>query len=398
MVKNSAPLQPFPIAAIPAVDAVLLALVACLMTFGWVMVASASIEYAERMTGQWFYYLLRHGIYLGLGLALALAAYQMPLRYWERLSLPLFLLGTLLLALIFVPGLGKEVNGSRRWINLVVIQIQVSEWVKLFTILYLAGFVVRRVEQLQTRWLALLLPMTLVALAALLLLLETDLGATAVVVTTALGLLFLAGARLGPFLLLLGTAVAGLVTLILFMPSRLKRVTGFLDPWQDQYGSGFQLTHSLMAFGNGGWLGSGLGGSVEKLAYLPEAHTDFIFAVIAEELGLVGVWLLLLTFGLLLWQVFHVGAQAERLGLRFGAFVAYGIGLWWGMQIFVHMGVNMGLLPNKGLTLPFISYGGNSTWVSCIAVAILTRIVSETETVRQVLARKPIPKRRSLLL
>ncbi len=386
-------LHRFPEVVTPAVDAPLLGLVACLLTFGLVMVASASIEYAERTTGQGLYYVLRHAVYMSLGLILAGLAYQVPLRYWERLSPLLFLLGVVLLALILIPGIGKSVNGSTRWLKLGFFQMQVSEWVKLFTVLYIAGYVVRRVAQVRNEFLGFFFPLLLVGVAAVLLLAETDLGATSVVVAVALGMLFLAGARLWQFALIAGGALGMLATLAVVLPGRLARVTGFLDPWEDQYGKGFQLTQSLMAFGNGEWLGAGLGGSVVKLAYLPEAHTDFIFAVVAEEFGLVGVLSLIGLFALLVHRIFYVGEQAERVGLRFGAFLAYGIGLWWGMQACVNMGVNMGLLPTKGLTLPFISYGGNSILVGCISVALLTRVVSETELTRQVLARKSVAKR-----
>jgi cell division protein FtsW len=355
-------------------DHTLLVVVVMLLALGLVMVGSASTSIAERQTGHAFYYLWRQLAYIGVGLGLAGAVLFVPLRIWEKLGLGLILTSVLLLVLVFIPGLGREVNGSLRWIHLGPVNLQVSEFVKLFMILYLAGYLVRHTEAVQASAAGFLRPLVLFLLLAVLLLLQPDYGAVAVIFMTALGMMWLGGARMLQFLLLLLSVSGALVVLALVSPYRMERLTTFLNPWADPFDSGFQLTQALIAFGRGEWLGVGLGGSVQKLFYLPEAHTDFLFAVLAEELGLVTAVLVIGLFLLIVLRALAIGRHAEQREMPYQAFVAYGVGIWVGLQAFINLGVNMGILPTKGLTLPLMSYGGSSMVVMCIAIALLLRV------------------------
>jgi len=355
-------------------DHTLLVAVVMLLALGLVMVGSASTSIAERQTGHAFYYLWRQLAYIGVGLGLAGAVLFVPLRIWEKLGLGLILTSVLLLVLVFIPGLGREVNGSLRWIHLGPVNLQVSEFVKLFMILYLAGYLVRHTEAVQASAAGFLRPLVLFLLLAVLLLLQPDYGAVAVIFMTALGMMWLGGARMLQFLLLLLSVSGALVVLALVSPYRMERLTTFLNPWADPFDSGFQLTQALIAFGRGEWLGVGLGGSVQKLFYLPEAHTDFLFAVLAEELGLVTAVLVIGLFLLIVLRALAIGRHAEQREMPYQAFVAYGVGIWVGLQAFINLGVNMGILPTKGLTLPLMSYGGSSMVVMCIAIALLLRV------------------------
>jgi len=355
-------------------DQTLLVAVVMLLALGLVMVGSASTSIAERQTGHAFYYLWRQLAYIGVGLGLAGAVLFVPLRIWEKLGLGLILTSVLLLVLVFIPGLGREVNGSLRWIHLGPVNLQVSEFVKLFMILYLAGYLVRHTEAVQASAAGFLRPLVLFLLLAVLLLLQPDYGAVAVIFMTALGMMWLGGARMLQFLLLLLSVSGALVVLALVSPYRMERLTTFLNPWADPFDSGFQLTQALIAFGRGEWLGVGLGGSVQKLFYLPEAHTDFLFAVLAEELGLVTAVLVIGLFLLIVLRALAIGRHAEQREMPYQAFVAYGVGIWVGLQAFINLGVNMGILPTKGLTLPLMSYGGSSMVVMCIAIALLLRV------------------------
>jgi len=355
-------------------DHTLLFAVVVLLALGLVMVGSASTSIAERQTGHAFYYLWRQLAYISVGLGLAGVVLFVPLRLWEKLGLGLILTSVLLLLLVFVPGLGREVNGSLRWIHLGPINLQVSEFVKLFMILYLAGYLVRHTEAVQASAAGFLRPLVLFLLLAVLLLLQPDYGAVAVIFMTALGMMWLGGARLLQFLLLLLSVSGALMVLALISPYRMERLTTFLNPWADPFDSGFQLTQALIAFGRGEWFGVGLGGSVQKLFYLPEAHTDFLFAVLAEELGLVTAVLVIGLFLLIVLRALAIGRHAEQRELPYQAFVAYGIGIWIGLQAFINLGVNMGILPTKGLTLPLMSYGGSSMVAMCIAIALLLRV------------------------
>ena len=349
-------------------------LLAC---FGLVMVYSASIAMAEaeRFTGyRSSYFLVRHGIYLALGIAVAFAFFRIPVWLWQRAAPWLFLLGTILLVAVLIPGIGREVNGSRRWIPLVVATFQPSELMKLFVVLYAADYTVRKAAFMDDFRKGFLPMFGVMALIAFLLLREPDFGALVVVTSIAMGILFLGGLNWRLFAGLVLLLAVAFVALILLSPYRLQRILGFMDPWADAYGKGYQLSHSLIAFGRGEWLGVGLGASVEKLFYLPEAHTDFLLAVIAEELGFAGVAVVIALFLFLVNRAFAIGRQAASLERYFAALVAQGIGLWLAVQAFINMGVNMGLLPTKGLTLPLLSFGGTGIVVACIAIAILLRI------------------------
>ena len=351
-----------------------------LLMLGLVMVGSASISISDQQTGQPFYLLIRQALYVGLGLSLAWAVWRLPMRLWQDMGPYLIMGSVLLLLLLFVPGLGREVNGSLRWLALGQVNLQVSELVKLFVVIYLAGYLVRHNEAVRTEAGGFLRPLALMVLLSLLLLLQPDFGTVAVMMATAMGMMWLGGARLWQFLMLAAGMVAMLAILAVAAPYRMARLTTFLNPWADPFDSGFQLTQALIAFGRGEWLGVGLGSSVQKLFYLPEAHTDFLFAVMAEELGL---WVAVLVIGLFLLIVLRalvIGQRAEKQDKPFLAYVAYGLGIWIGLQAFTNIGVNMGVLPTKGLTLPLMSYGGSSMMVMCIAVALLLRIEYETRT------------------
>jgi cell division protein FtsW len=352
-----------------------------LAALGLVMVYSASIATAEasRYTGQNpAYFLVRHALFLGASFLVGAMVFLVPARSWQKAAPWLFLVGLVLLTLVLLPGLGREVNGARRWLDLRVATLQPSELMKLAVVLYAADYTVRKHAVLKNFKKGLLPMLAVMLLVSWLLLREPDFGAFVVIAVTAFGLLFLGGMNglhFASLLMMLGVGFAGLV---LSSPYRMQRILGFMDPWADPYGGGYQLTHALIAFGRGEWLGVGLGASVEKLFYLPEAHTDFLLAVIAEELGLVGVALVI---GLFLWLVlraFTIGRQAALRERHFSSLVAQGIGIWIGFQALINMGVNMGLLPTKGLTLPLMSFGGTGLLVNFAALAILLRIDWET--------------------
>jgi len=348
-----------------------------LAAFGLVMVYSASITMAEaeRFTGfRSHYFLSRHGIYLALGVAAAFLAFKVPVQVWQRASPFLFMAGVGLLVLVLIPGLGREVNGARRWIPLGPATFQPSEVMKLLVVLYAADYTVRKAAFMHDFRKGFLPMFAVMFMVAGLLLREPDFGALVVVTTIAMGILFLGGLNWRLFVGLAIGLAGAFVVLIVSSPYRLQRILGFMDPWADAYGKGYQLSHSLIAFGRGEWLGVGLGASVEKLFYLPEAHTDFLMAVIAEELGFVGVAAVIALFLFLVVRAFAVGRQATSLERYYAALVAQGIGIWISAQAFINMGVNMGLLPTKGLTLPFLSFGGTGIVMNCVAVAILLRI------------------------
>ena len=357
-----------------------------LFTLGLVMVYSASIAMAdaERFTGfRPSYFLVRHGIYLAVGVAVGLAFFRVPLWLWQKASPWLFLAGVATLAAVLIPGLGREVNGSRRWIPLGVATFQPSEVMKLFVVLYAADYTVRKAAFMHDFRKGFLPMFGVMTIIAFLLLREPDFGALVVVTTIAMAILFLGGLNWRLFASLAVLLALAFVGLILSSPYRLQRILGFMDPWSDAYGKGYQLSHSLIAFGRGEWVGVGLGASVEKLFYLPEAHTDFLLAVIAEELGFFGVATVITLFLFLVHRAFAVGRQAASLERYYAALVAQGIGVWLSVQAFINMGVNMGLLPTKGLTLPLLSFGGTGIVVNCIAIAILMRIDYENRYLMQ---------------
>jgi len=346
-----------------------------LLGLGLVMVYSASVATAEAASGNPNHYLTRHGMYLVVGLSLAYAAFQLPSRLWQRLAPGLFVLGVILLILVLIPGIGHEVKGARRWIPLGTVgNLQPSEFMKLAVVLYAADYTVRKAALMDNVRKG-FMPMFAVMLAVgTLLLLEPDFGAFAVIVVIALAILFLGGLNWRLFVGLSLLLAVGFLLLIWLSPYRMARIVGYLNPWDDPLGKGYQLTHALIAFGRGEFTGVGLGDSVEKLHYLPEAHNDFLLAVIGEELGLIGVLAVIALFAWLTWRAFSIGWQAALMERNFQALVAQGIGVWMGAQGFINMGVNMGLLPTKGLTLPLMSYGGSGIVANCLALALLVRI------------------------
>ena len=361
-------------------DRWIFAIALTLICFGLLMVSSASMVVSDQSYHEPFHYLLRQLIYLFGGFFVAWIITRIPLSFWEEASFMLLLLCFALLAAVLIPGIGSVINGSRRWIHLGFLSLQVSEAVKLMAILYMAGFLQRHLEEVQTRLTGFIKPMIFFGIMALFLLMEPDFGATSVIMMTMLSLLFIAGARLLPFLLLVGLCVGGMAVLAITTPYRMQRLTTFLNPWIHAYGSGYQLTQSLIAFGRGGIFGVGLGNSVQKLFYLPEAHTDFIFAVIGEELGFAGELLLLALFVVLIARVVQIAQLALKQEQYFAGYAAWGIGLWLSFQVIINIGVNIGVLPTKGLTLPLISYGGSSLLVCCAAIGILLRVSYEVQS------------------
>ncbi len=362
----------------PRLDMQLIGVVACLLAIGLVMVTSASITTADRQLDDPFYYGLRQGIYLLAGLGAGMLVFRVRMAHWSRAGVPVLMLALLLLAIVLIPGIGRSVNGASRWIGLGPINIQVSEPAKLLLFIYLAGYLVRRADEVRNQVSGFIKPMAVLAFAGVLLLAEPDFGATVVLLATSLVMMFLAGVRWWQFGVLIGLAVSAMSFLAVTSPYRMKRLTTFVRPWEDPFDSGFQLTQSLIAIGRGHWTGVGLGGSVQKLFYLPEAHTDFVFAVWAEEFGLLGVLLLVLLYAFVVWRSFAIGSVAQKAGDHFSGYLAYAIGTWIGLQSFINMGVNMGALPTKGLTLPLLSYGGSSLVVMIVAIAMLLRIDYET--------------------
>lgn len=357
-------------------DALLIWSAVGLLLLGLVMVYSASIAIAEgsRFTGyQPYYFVMRHALFMCVGILGGLLAFQFPMASWQRAAPALFVAGVLLLVLVLIPGVGREVNGAQRWLSLGPFNLQPSELMKIFAALYAADYTVRKLDAMSSFKRG-FLPMTaVIILVGGLLLREPDFGAFVVITTITFGVLFLGGVNGRVFALLAVAAVIGFILLILSSPYRLERVLGFMDPWKDAFGKGYQLSHALIAFGRGEWFGVGLGASVEKLFYLPEAHTDFLLAVIAEELGFVGIMAVVLMFAVLVQRAFVIGREAIKLERYFVGLVAQGIGLWIGVQSFINMGVNMGLLPTKGLTLPLMSFGGSGIVANCVGIAILLR-------------------------
>ena len=364
-------------------DTWLMTVILLLIGLGLVMVASSSIAIADRQFHEPLHYFWRQSFSAVIGLSLIAASLKIPLSVWEFLSVPLLVLGLLLLVLVLIPGVGREVNGSTRWITFGSLSLQASEPVKFCVIAYLAGYMVRHGEHVRNNFAGFIRPICVLTIVASLLLLEPDYGSCVVLLATALGMLFMGGVPLGRLFAWVLTAITILASLAVLSPYRLQRLMSFSDPWQDPFNSGFQLTQALIAFGRGDWFGVGLGSSVQKLFYLPEAHTDFVFSVFAEEFGLLGSAILILLFNFLVWRAFVIGHIAERTGKLFAAYLAYGIGLIIGIQAFINMGVNLGVLPTKGLTLPLLSYGGNSMIITCLLLGILLRVEVENRQTKR---------------
>ncbi len=358
--------------ALPMVDGWLGFAVLALAALGLVMVASASIPLGDRLHGDPLYFFWRQVAYLAVGAMLAAVVLRLPLSRLQRLASWALVGGGLLLVLVLL--IGQTVNGSTRWLSLGVLNFQPAELAKLTIVLYMADYLVRRHQRLITAWSGLLVPLIVTAVYGVLLYLQPDFGSLVVVAVSTLVLLFLGGAPLHRFLLLALVGVGALAALMVTSPYRVERLTAFLDPWADPFDSGYQLSLALIAFGRGEWWGSGLGSSIQKLSYLSEAHTDFVFAVLAEELGLIGALAVIALFLIFAWRCLVIARAAERQGHHFGALMVYGLGSWLTLQAFINMGVNMGLLPTKGLTLPLISYGGSSVVITCIAIALILRV------------------------
>jgi cell division protein FtsW len=371
-----------------SIDPVLLGACLSLTALGAVMVGSASIALADRDTGEPLYFLLRHLGALGIGCLGGLCAASIPTDVWYRLNGLLLLAGIALLALVLLPSLGQTVNGSTRWLELGPLRVQASEPARLCLLMYLASYAVRQHSDLASSFVGFLKPMVIVAFACVLLLAEPDYGAAVVLTATSLCVLFVAGARLRDFTVVATVAGAALAALAVSSAYRVERLVVFLDPWQDPFASGFQLTNSLIAIGRGEWFGVGLGASVQKLFYLPEAHTDFVFAVLAEELGLFGSTLVIALFAVVVYRAITLGQRALEAGMPFQGLLSTGIGVMIGLAASLNIGVNTGLLPTKGLALPLISYGRSSTVVTLIAFGILLRIHNELRTAEREPARQ----------
>jgi cell division protein FtsW len=362
----------------PDITMVVLALALSLV--GLIAITSASIEYAEWHFDNPWYHSQRHFIYLLAGLITVVATYRVNPEFWLSTGWWWLCGALMLLILVLIPGVGREVNGSQRWLPLGPFTLQPSEFAKLAVVIYLSGYMVRREHEVRNQWQGFLKPMAVLFATTLLLLVEPDFGATVIVAATVFGMLFLAGVKVGHFMVVVLGALAALLVLVVSEPYRVKRLTAYTDPWADPYNTGFQLTQSLIAFGRGEWFGVGLGNSVQKLFYLPEAHTDFVFSIWAEETGFIGAVAVIALFAALIGKILWTGRKALLADNAFGAYICYGVALVFSGQAFVNMGVSSGLLPTKGLTLPFVSYGGTSLIVCCAMLGLVLRIERETRS------------------
>ena len=370
----------------PNYDQMLLWVTFILLGFGLVMVYSASIAMAEadKAVGhQSTYFLIRQAIFIVVGLVAGFMSFQVPITWWQKMAPYLFLTGLGLLVLVLIPHVGRNVNGSQRWLSLVVINLQPSELMKLFAAMYVADYAVRKAPQMDSIVKGFLPMVAVMVFVGFLLLREPDFGAFAVIAAISISILWLGGINAKIFAALLALLPVAIFALIKSSPYRMQRVIGFMDPWADPFGKGYQLSHALIAFGRGEWFGVGLGASVEKLLYLPEAHTDFLLAVIAEELGFVGVVTVLGLFVWIVIRAFGIGKEAVANERYFAALLAQGLGVWMGVQGIINIGVNMGVLPTKGLTLPLLSFGGSGILANCIAMAVLLRIDFENRRLQK---------------
>ncbi len=366
----------------PFIDTALLLLVACLVSVGIVMMSSASVDYSAVRYQNAFYHFQRYLVYVVLAVITGVAVACMPMRVWLQYGWVLLLAGFVLLVLVLIPGIGREVNGSMRWIPLGPINLQSSEVAKFCVLVYLAGYLVRRESEVREQWGGFIKPIAVVGVLVVLLILEPDFGSVVVLFGACLGMLFLGGARLLQFLLAMLCGLALAAVMIYSSPYRMQRLLTYLDPWADQYSSGYQLVQSLIAFGRGQWFGVGLGNSVQKQFYLPEAHTDFVFAILAEELGFAGAFSVLVLFALLFARMLWIGRRAEQGSRHFAAYLTYGVVLVMASQVFINVGVNTGLLPTKGLTVPFLSYGGSSLLVTGAFIGLVARVEYDNRSVR----------------
>jgi cell division protein FtsW len=355
------------------VDWIMLSVWFFLMSFGFVMVASSSISFAEANYHDAWYFTKRHATYMLLGLIIALFVAAVPMSVWEKNAKNFLIVTLVLLVIVLIPGIGRKVNGSQRWINTGIVLIQVSEIAKVCAVIFFASFFSRKYHELHSGWQGFLKPLSILGVFALLLLLEPDFGSTVVLSVTVVAMMFIVGVRIWHFLLLIFTGFSGLALIAVLSPYRLERLKTFLDPWADQYKSGYQLTQSLIGFGRGEWFGLGLGNSLQKQFFLPEAHTDFVFSIVAEELGLVGATVVIGFFVVLIGRVLWVAKNNLSAGRMFVALSTFGVGILLSLQVFINVGVASGFLPTKGLTLPFISYGGSSLLICCVLMAYVLR-------------------------
>lgn len=352
-----------------------------LMVVGLVMVGSTSVSASATLDTSPFYFLIRQMAYLVVGSVLGFVTLRFPMKWWYEQSWILLSISFVVLVLVLIPGIGKTVNGSTRWIGLGVMNVQSSEISKVCLVLYVAAYLVRRQNEIRTSIWGFIKPLIVFCLMAILLLMEPDFGALVVTLCALMGMIFLSGVRMLHFLALVGTTLVCIGAIAISQPYRMQRLTAFTQPFEDKYGAGYQLTQALIAFGRGEWTGVGLGNSIQKLSFLPEAHTDFVFAIVAEEFGIIGSLVVLALFGLLIWRGFVIARNAEIKRLFFDAYVAYGLVLLMAAQVLINLGVNTGLLPTKGLTLPFLSYGGSSVIMCCVTVGLLCRVAYESGAV-----------------
>lgn len=373
------------------IDIKIVLLFLVLVFIGLIMVTSASMSLADQQMGDPFYFAKRQFLRIVAAMLLILITWQIPMQFWNRHGMSLMIGSIILLAVVLIPGLGYTVNGSTRWIHFGFFTFQVSELAKLLLIIYLSSYLIRRTEEVKSKTTGFIKPMIIISVASGLLLLEPDFGAAVVLLMTGLGLMFLGGVAFGQFILFVMGTLVIMVLLVVSSSYRMDRVTAFLNPWADPWDSGFQLIQSLIAIGSGGWTGTGLGGSIQKLFYLPEAHTDFLFAIYAEEFGVLGSVFLIALFALLAIRCFSIGKRALLSNQAFGGYIAYGVGLLITLQAVINIGVNMGALPTKGLTLPFISYGGNSILSMSFAVGLVLRVYKELQ--HKDSPRKPAKRR-----
>lgn len=366
--------------SLPALNRLLLGSAFALLCLGFIMVTSASMAIAESKTGgNTFYFIIRHGISIVIALCVAVTVYQVPMKVWERSSAALFFAALLMLIAVLI--FGDKINGSKRWLNLGVLNLQPSEIAKIFILIYLSSFIVRKQAEIRRQWMGIIKPIVILFVPAVLLLLEPDFGSLVVLSVAAFVMIFMGGVRISYFLLLMISGSAAFYGILMTQSYRIQRMVAFLDPWGNQFGSAYQLIQSLIAYGRGSWLGQGYGNSVQKLFYLPEAHTDFLIAVLAEEFGLIGISLVILLFVVLILSVFFIARAAEKRQACFSAYLGYGLGAMIGIQSLFNMGVSMGLLPTKGLTLPLMSYGGSSLLATCVILAIVLRVHKENKQI-----------------
>lgn len=373
-------------------DPWLLTATICLILIGFVMISSASIEVAAVRNSNPFFYMIRHGIFILIGLAAAIVTLNIPISFWQRSGPWLLLIGFLLLILVLI--VGREINGSVRWISLGPINLQASEVAKFAMVIYLAGYLVRRLTEVRNSWKGIAKPALPLAFFLFLLILEPDFGAAVVLLGSIMGMIFLGGMKFSQFAMIVAGCAVVIPSLAILQPYRVVRLKTFLDPWADPFGSGYQLAQAQIAFGRGEWFGTGLGNSVQKLFYLPEAHTDFVFSVLAEEMGLVFALLVIGLFGLLAIRMFNIGRRAEKLQQFFMAYISYGFAIMLAGQALINIGVNVGALPTKGLTLPLVSYGGSSLVVSCVMLAIVMRVDYELKRVQREAVNTPVKSRK----